>query len=120
MSEESEIVDSRAGEKNAPTSALEAKNGSTDPPAAFNPGAPITSIRDHLARIVHKKVENMERGESELLSEQHNSMLQQLASLSVSSSPAASVTCPSQTTPTLSPLSNLLLRMQQYCPHQRL
>ena len=92
MSGEREIVDSTAGEKDAPTSAVEAKNGSTDPPAAFNPGAPIDSIRDRLARIVHRELEKMERGEIEVLSEQHNSMLQQLASLSVSSSPAAPVT----------------------------
>ena len=92
MSGESEIVDSTAGEKDAPTSTLEAKNGSADPPAAFNPGAPIASIRDHLARIVHRELEKMERGEIEVLSEQHNSMIQQLASLSVSTSPVASVT----------------------------
>ena len=92
MSGESENVDSTAGERNAPTSGLVAKNGGTDPPAAFNPGAPIASTHDNLARIVHRELEKMERGEIEVLSEQHNSILQQFASLSVSSSPAASVT----------------------------
>ena len=90
--ESTEIVDNTAGEKPPSTYAPEAKNRSTDSASALNPGAPIACIRDHLARIVHRKLEKMERGETEALSEQHNSMLQQLASLSVSSSPAASVT----------------------------
>lgn len=76
----SEFVDNAAAEKTtaAPGGVLEAKNGSTDSPTAFNPGAPIDSIRDRLARIVHRELEKMERGEIEVLSEQHNSMLQQL------------------------------------------
>lgn len=59
----------------------EAKGGFTEPPAAFQPVEPIISIRDRLARIVHRESERMESGEiDEVLSEQLNAKLQQLAS----------------------------------------
>ena len=55
----------------------------------------IASIRNRLARIVNHELERMETGEIEVLSEQQNNMLQQLASLSVAintiSTPAASL-----------------------------
>ena len=122
MSGESENVDSTAGERNAPTSGLVAKNGGTDPPAAFNPGAPIASTHDNLARIVHRELEKMERGEIEVLSEQHNSMLQQLASLSISST-SRIVNHPVQAKQLKPcppcPICSYVC-MQKCCPHQRL
>ena len=73
-------LDTTAAAKDAPrsTGTLESKNGSTEP---FNPSEPIVSNRDRLARIVHRDLEKMEHGEVEVLSEQHNAMLNQLAHL---------------------------------------
>ena len=59
--------------------------GSTEPPSTYDPATLILSIRHRLASIVNRELEKMERGEIDELSEQHN-MLDQLASLSVSSS----------------------------------
>ena len=56
------------------------------------------------ARIVHRELERMEKGEIEELSEQHNAMLHQLASLSISSSSASvSESNPSNPVPTVQP-----------------
>ena len=67
---------------------LEAKGGFTEPPTAYSPGEPMASIRDRLARIVHRKLEKVDRGEIQELSERHNAMLHQLASLGIFSSSA--------------------------------
>ena len=68
---------------------MEEHRGYTEPLAEFNLGEPIVSTRNRLARIVHRELKKMENGEIEVLSEQHNAMLQQLASLSVASSTAS-------------------------------
>ena len=54
---------------------LEAKGGFTEPPTPYNRGESIDPIRDRHARIVHRELEKMERGETQKLSEQHNTML---------------------------------------------
>ena len=59
------------------------KGGSTEPPSTQTT-TPIASIRQRLASIVDRELEKMERGEIDQLSAQHNEMLHQLASLSVS------------------------------------
>ena len=64
--------------------------GSTPEPPSPTSNASIVSIRKRLGRIINQQLEHMEKGEISQLSDQHNTMLQQLASLSVSgSSPAA-------------------------------
>ena len=68
---------------------LKAKGGFTEPPTAYNPGEPIVSIRDRLARIVHRELENMARGEIQEPSEQHSTMLHQPATFGISSSSAS-------------------------------
>ena len=72
------------------TGVPESKGGGTEPPSTFDPTTPIISIRHRLVSIVNRELDKMERREIDELSEQHNNMLHQLASLSVSSS--ASVT----------------------------
>ena len=66
------------------------KGGSTEPPSTPTT-TPIASIRQRLASIVDRELEKMERGEIDQLSTQHNDMLHQLASLSVSSSASVSL-----------------------------
>ena len=51
----------------------------------------MISIRHRLASIVNRELERMERGEIDELSVQHNEMLHQLASLTVSSSASVSL-----------------------------
>ena len=90
--------DAAAANKDLPHSSEthESKRGCTDPPHHLRPRKfYIASIRNRLARIVNHELERMETGEIEVLSEQQNNMLQQLASLSVAintiSTPAASL-----------------------------
>ena len=45
-------------------------------PLPFNPGEPMVSIRDRLARIVHREWEEIDNGDIEELSEQRNAMFQ--------------------------------------------
>ena len=86
-------LDASAASKDSPQSAgvPEMKGGSTEPPSTPNT-TPIASIRHRLASIVDRELEKMERGEIDQLSTQHNEMLHQLASLTVSS--PASVSLP--------------------------
>ena len=84
-----EHLDASAADKDSSRSAgvLESKGGSMEPPSStFDPATPLLSIRHRLASIVNRELEKMERGEIEELSVQHNNLVQQLASLSVSSS----------------------------------
>ena len=82
-----EYPDASAAKKNAPRSegVLEHK-GSRPEPRSPTSNASIVSIRERLARIINQQLERMERGEINQLSDQQNSILQQLASLSVSGS----------------------------------
>ena len=50
----------------------------TPPPTST---ASIVAIRERLARIINHQLERMENGAIDQLSDQHNSMLQQLASM---------------------------------------
>ena len=86
-------LDTSAAEKDSSRSAglLETRRGSTEPPSTLDPTTPIISIRNHLASIVNRELEEMERGEIDERSTQHNDMLHQLASLSVSSSASVSL-----------------------------
>ena len=83
-----EHFDASAASKDSPRSASvpETKGGSTEPTSTLDPTTPIISIRHRLTFIVNRELEKMERGEIDELSDQHNNMLHQLASLSVSSS----------------------------------
>ena len=66
----------------------ESKEGSTE---HSNPDESIATIWTCLARIVNHELKRLENREIEGLSDQHNGMLHQLASLSVASSPAVSL-----------------------------
>ena len=102
MSTDREYLDPAAGEKNPPRSeGIEEHKGNlpeTPPPTST---ASIVAIRERLARIINHQLERMENGEIDQLTDQHNSMLQQLASMSVSgsSSAASSETDPSNPLP---------------------
>eukprot|EP00904_Undaria_pinnatifida_P002785 jgi/Undpi1/12507/HiC_scaffold_6.g02176.m1 len=74
-----EYADPAAGEKNPLRSegVLEHKGGASETPAPTS-SEPIVAIRERLARIVNYQLERMENGEIDQLSDQHNSMLQQL------------------------------------------
>ena len=86
-------LDTAAGEKESSrsTGVVESKGGSTEPAPTLDTTVPIMSIRHRLASIVDRELEKMERGEIDQLSTQHNDMLHQLASLSVSSSASVSL-----------------------------
>ena len=116
--DQQEHLDALAAEKDSSPSAgvPESERGSTEPPSTLNPTTPIISIRHRLPSIVNRELERMERGEIDELSDQHDDMLHQLASLSVSSS--ASV-CLGPTAQILSQL-NQYQRTQGCCPHRRL
>jgi len=77
------------------------KGGSTEPPSTQTT-TPIASIRQRLASIVDRELEKMERGEIDQLSAQHNEMLHQLASLSVSNTASASLSESERSNPVLS------------------
>ena len=81
----------RRWKPNRSAGVLETKGGSTEPVPTIDTTAPIMSIRHRLASIVDRELEKMERGEIDQLSTQHNDMLHQLASLSVSSSASVSL-----------------------------
>ena len=110
-----EHLDALAAEKDSSRSAgvPESKGGSTEPLSTLIPTTPIISILHRLASIVNRELERMERGEIDELSDQHDDMLHQLASLNVSSS--ASV-CLRPTAQILSQL-NQYQRTQGCCPH---
>ena len=97
-----EYVDPAAGEKDPPRSegVKEHKGNLPEPPSPTST-ASIVAIRERLARIIIHQLERMENGEMDQLTDQHNSMLQQLASMSVSgsSSAALSETDPSNPLP---------------------
>ena len=81
-----EHLDTSAASKDSSRSAgvPESKGGSTEPPSTSDPAMPILFIWHRFASIVHRELGKMEGGEIDELSEQHNNMLQQLASLNVS------------------------------------
>ena len=97
-------LDTSAGEKESSRSAgvLETKGGSTEPASTVDTTSPIMSIRHRLASIVNRELEKMVRGEIDELSSQHNDMLHQLASLSVSSSAPVSLSESERSNPVLS------------------
>eukprot|EP00904_Undaria_pinnatifida_P009226 jgi/Undpi1/5433/HiC_scaffold_2.g00712.m1 len=63
--------------------------GSRPEPPSPTSNASIVSIRERLGRIINQQLEHMEKGEISQLSDQHNTMLQQLTSLSISGSNAS-------------------------------
>ena len=94
-------LDASAASKDSSEGVLETKGGSTEPPSTQTT-TPIASIRQRLASIVDRELEKMERGEIDQLSAQHNEMLHQLASLSVSSSASVSLSESERSSPVLS------------------
>ena len=97
-------LDTSAAEKESsrPAGVLESKGGSTEPAPNLDTTTPIMSIRHRLASIVDRELEKMERGEIDRLSAQHDEMLHQLASLSVSSSASVSLSESERSNPVLS------------------
>ena len=87
-----EYPDASAAEYNVPRlRGVQEHGGNRPEPPLPTPNASIVSMRERLARIINQQLKRMEKGEIIQLSDQHNSMLQQLASLSVSGSSSAAL-----------------------------
>ena len=100
MSTDGEYADPAAGGKNPLRSdgVQEHKGNASETPAPTSP-APIVAILERLGRIINHQLKRMENGEIDQLSDQHNSMLQQLASMSVSGSSSAALSETDPSTP---------------------
>ena len=89
--------DASSAAKHAPHSqgVPEGKGNRSEPSlSTSNPSTSIVAIRERLGRIVTPQLELMEKEEIIQLSDQHNSMLQQLASVSLSGSSSAASSDP--------------------------
>ena len=96
-----EYPDPTAGENNPPRlEGVEEHKGNLPEPPSPTSTASIVAIRERLARIINHQLVRMENGEINQITDQHNSMLQHLASMSVSGSSSAAL---SETDP-LTPL----------------